>query len=99
MIHRVCVSIGTVGRYAFHLPSISHAQASVNSCFFSAYPIALIGKADSQEDAPPLFPLLLLGVVTQGSFPPKVHHGCFRIFLLSILLFFVCLVYCWSEGL
>ena len=26
--------------------------ASVNSCFFSAYPIAVIGKADSQEDAP-----------------------------------------------
>ena len=26
--------------------------ASVNSCLFSAYPIALIGKADSQEDAP-----------------------------------------------
>jgi len=26
--------------------------ASVNSCLFSAYPIALIGKADSHEDAP-----------------------------------------------
>jgi len=26
--------------------------ASVNSCLFSAYPIALIGKADSQENAP-----------------------------------------------
>ena len=26
--------------------------ASVNSCLFSAYQIALIGKADSQEDAP-----------------------------------------------
>ena len=25
---------------------------SVNSCLFSAYPIALIGKTDSQEDAP-----------------------------------------------
>jgi len=33
--------------------------ASVNSCLFSAYPIALISKADSQEDAP-FFPLLLL---------------------------------------
>ena len=26
--------------------------ASVNSCLFSAYPIALLGKADNQEDAP-----------------------------------------------
>ena len=65
--------------------------ASVNSCLFSTYPIALIGKADSQEDAP--FPLLLLWVfVTQGSFLflPKVHHGCFCIFHFSlVVLFFV----------
>jgi len=26
--------------------------ASVNSCLFGAYPITLIGKAESQEDAP-----------------------------------------------
>jgi len=26
--------------------------ASMNSCLFTAYPITLIGKADSQEDAP-----------------------------------------------
>jgi len=26
--------------------------ASVNSCLFSVYPIVLIGKAGSQEDAP-----------------------------------------------
>ena len=26
--------------------------ALVNSCLFGAYPIVLIGKADSQEDAP-----------------------------------------------
>jgi len=63
--------------------------ASVNSCLFNSYPIALIGKDDSQEDAP--FPLLLLlVVVTQGSFPPKVHHRCFCIFHFSlVVLFFV----------
>ena len=62
--------------------------ASVNSCLFSAYPITLIGKADSQEDTP--FPLLLLlVVVTQGSFPPKVLHGCFFIFLLLYSVFSV----------
>ena len=39
--------------YAFHLPSISHAD-SIHEfmCLFSAYPIVLIGKADSPEDAP-----------------------------------------------
>ena len=36
----------------------------------------------------PLFPLFLLWVVvTQGSFPPKVHHGCFCIFLMSYSVF------------
>jgi len=70
--------------------------ASVNSCLFSAYPIALIGKADSQEDAPLL--LLLLVVMTQGSFPQKFITDVFANFSCRIL-FFVCLVNCWSEGL
>jgi len=35
--------------YTFH-PYLMQ-MASVNSCLFSAYPITLIGKADSQEDA------------------------------------------------
>ena len=43
----------------------------VNSCLFSAYPISLIGKADSQEDAP----LLFWVVVAQGSVSLIVHHG------------------------
>ena len=44
----------TVGGYAFHLPSDPYLMqtASMNSCLFTAYPITLIGKADSQEDAP-----------------------------------------------
>ena len=38
----------------------------------------------------PLFTLLLLlVVVTQGSFLPKVHHGCFCIFLLLYSVFCV----------
>ena len=48
--------------------------ASVNSCLFSAYPIALIGKGDSQEDAPFSIAPFILVVVTQQSFPPKVPH-------------------------
>jgi len=36
--------------FTFH-PYLTQT-ASVNSCLFSAYPISLIGKADSQEDAP-----------------------------------------------
>jgi len=45
--------------------------ASVNSCLFSAYPIALIGKADSQEDAPfsiaPFISCCDSGVITTKS--------------------------------
>jgi len=81
MIHRVCLSIGTVGRYAFHLPSISHAQASVNSCFFSAYPIALIGKADSQEDAPP-FSIAPFRSCDSGVISPKISSRMFSHFSL-----------------
>jgi len=68
-------------------PSILIMQmASVNSCLFSAYPIALIGKAGSQEDAP--FSITFLWVVvTQGSVPEKVHHKRFWIFFLSYSVF------------
>jgi len=75
-------------------------MASMNSCLFSVYPIALIGKADSHEDA--LFQLLLLyDVVSQDSVPLKIlfwqlqHFPFFSCHtLLSVVL-----VYCWSKGL
>ena len=60
--------------------------ASVNYCLFSAYPIALIGKADSQEDDPfPIAPFM----TCCDSFPPKVHHGFFCIFLFTYSVFCV----------
>jgi len=45
---------------------------------FIAYPIALIGKADSQEDAP--FSIApFISCCDSGVISPKVHHRCFRI--------------------
>jgi len=50
LIHRASFSKSIVGMpYTFH-PYLMQ-MASVNSCLFSAYPITLIDKADSQEDA------------------------------------------------
>ena len=68
---------------------------SVNSCLFSTYPITLIGKADSQEDA--LFPLLLLWLVMTLGLVPLiliVHYGYFSILHSSLVIFcFSCFWY------
>jgi len=74
--------------------------ASVNSCLFSAYLVTLIGKADSQEDPP-------FSIAPFMSCCDSVISTCnsssqtflrFSFFSCRIL-FFVCLVDCWSEGL
>ena len=74
--------------------------ASVNSCLFSTYPIALIGKVDSQEDAPfsiaPFIRCCDSGVIPAKSSSRMFLH--FSFFSCRIL-YFVCLVNCWSEGL
>ena len=62
---------------------------------FSAYPIALIGKADSQEDIP-FVSCCDSGVISaKGSSRMFLHFSFFS----CRILFFVCLVNCWSEGL
>jgi len=62
--------------------------ASVDSCLFSAYPVALIGKADSQEDAP--FSIApFMSCCDSGVIFPKVFHGCFCIFLTLYSVFHV----------
>ena len=67
--------------------------ASVNSCLFSAYLIALIGKADSQEDAPfsiaPFIQLLWLRGHFLQNFITDVNVFAFFIFLLSYSVFYV----------
>jgi len=82
-------------------PSIDLMQiASVNSCLFSAYPIALIGKADSQEDAPfsivPFVSCCDSGVISAKSSSRMFLHFSY---LSYRILFFVRLVNCWSKGL
>jgi len=75
VIHRVCLSTGTVIGYDFHSYLIQ--TASVNSCLFSAYPLALTGKADSQEDA--LFSIApFMSCCDSGVISPKSSS---RIFL------------------
>jgi len=88
-----------VSGYAFHLPSISHAERLHLWILYYSVHIQSLWLARLTAKKMPLIPLLLLWVVvTQGSFPPKVHHGCFSFFFCRIL-FFMCLVNCWSEGL
>jgi len=74
--------------------------ASVNSCLFGAYPTALIGKADSQEDAPfsiaPFMSYCDSGIISTKS---SSRMFLYFSFFFCHILFFVCLVNCWSEGL
>ena len=74
--------------------------ASVNSCLCSVYPIALIDKADSQEDAPfstaPFVSCCDSGFSSFNSSSRLFWH--FALFACHIL-FFVCLVNSWSERL
>jgi len=63
-------------------------MASMHSCLFSANLIALIGKADSQGDAPfSIAPFISCdsGVSSFNS-------------LLRRILLFMFMVYCWYEG-
>ena len=79
------------------MPFTFHAYlmqiASVNSCLFSAYLIALIGKADSQEDGPfsiaPFMSCFNSGVIFAKSSSRMLLH--FSFFSCRIL-FFVCRV-------
>ena len=61
--------------------------ASVNSCLFSAYPVALIGKTDSQEDAFSIAPFMSFcdsGVISAKSSSQMFFH-----FSLVVFCFFV----------
>ena len=60
--------------------------ASMNSCLFSAYPIALISKADSQEDAP--FSIaLFMSCCDSGVSSPKSSSLMFLHFSLAVFCF------------
>ena len=66
-------------------PSIHIMQiASVNYCLFSAYPIALIGKADSQQDAPfsiaPFISCCDSGVISAKSSSQMFSHFSLVVF-------------------
>jgi len=66
--------------------------ASVNYCLFSAYPITLIDKADSQEDVgysiPPFMSCCDSGVSSSNSSSRLFWHLAF----FSHILFLVCLI-------
>jgi len=60
----------------------------VNSLLFRAYPIALIGKTDSQEDAPySIAPFM--SCCDSGIISTKSSSRMFFIFLLSYSVFYV----------
>ena len=95
-----------LGGLALYLQSISHVLQilSMNSCLFSTYPIALTGKADSQEDAhfsiAPFMSSCDSGFssssVVVGSVVIVAVISAFAFLCHILLLMF--LAYCWSEG-
>jgi len=88
---RVCLSTSTVSEWVCLSPSIHISCRLHRLILVYSIHIQSLWLARMTAKKMPLFPLLLLlVVVTQGSFPPKVHHRCFCIFHFSlVVLFFV----------
>jgi len=74
--------------------------ASVNSCLFDAYPTALIGKANSQEDAPfSIAPFMSCCDSEVSSFNSSSRLFWHFVFFSCHILFLVRMIYSWSKGL
>ena len=71
--------------FTFHLYLLQ--TASMNSCLFSAYPTALMGKIDSQEDAPFSITSFMSCCDSTVSYPKSSSH------MSHILAFYVLLPY------
>jgi len=87
VIHRLCLSTGTVGRYAFHLPSVSHADG-IHEIFVCLVHIQSLWLAKLTAKKMPLFPLVLLWVIVTQGWVPLIVHMAVSAFCVLLLTYF-----------